>query len=311
MKDRKPKNPSASIRQRLLNLSRKSGEPLQILLTRYALERLLFRLSQSAHKDRFTLKGAMLFVLWTGQMHRPTRDLDLLGTGKPDSTALQTVFHELASITDAEDGLTFLPDTVTVDSIREEQEYGGQRVTLQAKLGNAKIHLQIDVGFGDAVTPAVQHVELPSLLSMPPLQLRAYPKETVVAEKFQAMVMLGMANSRMKDFFDLWVLCTQFAFSGKTLSAAIRATFHRRKTALPTETPVALTDAFAQDAQKQTQWKTFVKRADLSTEATPLADVLPILRDFLLPPVNALHEKTAYSANWEPPGPWQQATAIR
>lgn len=305
MKNRKPKNPAASIRQRLLNLSRKSGEPFQALLTRYALERLLFRLSKSTHKDQFTLKGAMLFALWTGQMHRPTRDLDLLGSGKPDAPALQAAFHSLASIADADDGLTFLPDTVAVHAIREEQEYGGQRITLLAKLGNSRINLQVDVGFGDAVTPAAQQVELPTLLSMPAPRLRAYPKQTVVAEKFQAMVMLGMANSRMKDFYDLWVLCQSFPFSGTTLTDALRATFRRRKTVLPGDVPVALTDAFALDAQKQTQWKTFLHRADLSAKATPLTDVVAVLRGFLLPPTQAVIDKAKFASTWQPAGPWQ------
>jgi predicted nucleotidyltransferase component of viral defense system len=274
------------------------------MLTRYALERLLFRLSQSAHKEQFTLKGAMLFVLWTGQMHRPTRDLDLLGAGKPDTKTLLAVFHSLASVEDADDGLTFLADTVAVDPIREEQEYGGQRITLIAKLGNSRINLQIDVGFGDAITPAAQHVDLPTLLSMPAPHLRAYPKETVVAEKFQAMVMLGMANSRMKDFYDLWVLCRSFPFSGALLADAFRATFRRRKTAVPTDIPVALTEVFALDAQKQTQWITFLKRSELSAKATPLLDVVAVLRAFLLPPAHAVIAKIKFGSRWEPAGPW-------
>jgi len=305
MKDRRPKDMTASVRQRLQNLSRKTGEPFQILLTRYALERLLFRLSQSAHKDKFTLKGAALFALWTGQMHRPTRDLDLLGTGKPDAAALQELFHALASVADPEDGLTYLADTVTVASIREEQEYGGQRVTLLAKLGNARIPLQIDVGFGDAVTPAAKIIELPTLLSMPAPSLRAYPKETVVAEKFQAMVVLGMANSRMKDFFDIWVLSRSFSFHGATLCRAIRATFRRRKTELPTAVPLALTDAFATDAGKQAQWKAFVARADLSATVAPLPDILAVLRAFLLAPMQAAASPAEFHDDWQPGGPWQ------
>jgi predicted nucleotidyltransferase component of viral defense system len=305
VKERKPKNPTASVRQRLLNLSRESGEPFQFLLTRYALERLLFRLSQSPHKDQFILKGAILFTLWTGQMHRPTRDLDLLGSGKPDPEALKEIFHGLASVVHEEEGLTFLPDTLTVGAIREDQEYGGQRITLLAKLGNSRIHLQVDVGYGDAVTPAAKKVELPSLLSMPPTHLKAYPKETVVAEKFHAMVALGMANSRMKDFFDLWVLCRGFSFSGQTLSAAIRATFRRRKTALPETAPIALTDAFAADPQKQTQWKAFLSRMDLSAKATPLTDIIATLSVLLSPPLDAVRDKSTFTATWEPKGPWQ------
>jgi predicted nucleotidyltransferase component of viral defense system len=306
VKDRKPKNPTASVRQRLQNLARKTGEPFQTLLTRYALERFLFRLTNSPHKDKFILKGAVLFALWTGEMHRPTKDLDLLGSGKPDQPILRDIFHAVASVEDANDGLTFLPDTVAVNRIREEQEYGGLRITLMAKLGNSRIPLQIDVGFGDAVTPAAKLVELPTLLFMPAPTIRVYPKETVVAEKYQAMVMLGMANSRMKDFFDLWVLCRTFTFAGQGLCKALQATFRRRKTELPSEPPIALTDAFADDAQKQTQWKAFIRRSDLSARTAPLADVLALLQAFLLPPSRAGASKQEFDQDWPPQGPWQQ-----
>lgn len=305
MKDRKPKNPIASVRQRLLNLSRKSGENFQLLLTRYALERLLFRLGQSTHKDRFILKGAVLFTLWTGAMHRPTRDLDLLGSGKPDAPALAEIFRELASIVDEADGLVYLTDTVTVGPIREEQEYGGQRITLTAKLGNSRIHLQIDVGFGDVVTPAAQQVEVPSLLAMPAANLRAYPRETVIAEKLHAMVTLGMANSRMKDFFDIWVLCRHFPFAGITLAKAIRATFRCRKTAIPLEVPVALSDEFGHDPQKQKQWTAFITRSNLSAKTTPLPDIIGELRPFLLPILQAALDKESFIGEWQPHGPWQ------
>lgn len=307
MTDRRRKNQTASVRQRLQDLSRKTGEPFQTLLTRYALERLLFRLSQSGHHNQFILKGAALFALWTGRIHRPTRDLDLLGTGKPDAAALSDTFRAIASIVDPDDGLTFLVDTLRVAPIREEQEYGGQRVTLLAKLGNARISLQIDVGFGDAVTPAAQMIELPTLLSMPAPRLRAYPKETVVAEKFQAMVVLGMANSRMKDFFDLWVLCRSFDFFGPTLCKALRATFRRRKTEFPYAVPVALTDAFATDVAKQTQWKAFGTRSGLSSEVAPLAAVLSLLREFLVPPMQATRASDHFEQQWHSGGPWQPA----
>lgn len=308
MKDRQTRNPAASVRQRLQNLSQQTGEPFHLLLVRYALERLLFRLSQSPHRDQFTLKGSALFALWTGRMHRPTRDVDLLGSGKPDTLALQEIFHALARVADPDDGLTFQPETVVVTAIREQQEYGGQRVTLLAKLGNARIPLQIDVGYGDVVTPAAQFIELPTLLSMPAASLRAYPKETVVAEKFHAMVVLGMANSRMKDFFDLWILSRTFPFAGTILRRAIQATFRRRKTELPTDVPLALTDAFADDAGKQTQWKAFVARADLSTQVVPLRDVLAELRAFLLSPLQAAAKPGDFRSSWPPSGPWQPAT---
>jgi hypothetical protein len=236
-------------------------------------------------------------------VHRPTRDLDLLGSGNPDPESLRVIFHDLASPKRDDEGLAFLPDTISVNPIREEQEYGGQRVTLTVKLGNARLALQIDIGFGDAVTPAAVITELPTLLAMPAPNLRVYPKETVVAEKCQAMVVLGMANSRMKDFFDLWV-----GFSGQTLRDALRATFRRRKTELPANVPVALAHEFADDAKKQTQWKAFVAKADLSAKAAPFPDVLALLRTFLLPPLHAATADIEFHSHWSPPGPWRPNT---
>lgn len=226
-----------SIHQRLLNAARERGEELQLMLTRYGLERLLYRLTQSSHAGEFVLKGAMLFQLWTGQTYRSTRDLDLLGHGAPSAERLAKLFAEVCSISVADDGLTFAADAIRAGPIKEGDEYQGIRIHIDARLGNARIRLQIDVGFGDAVTPAPQAVSYPTLLEFPAPRLLAYPRETVVAEKFQAMTVLGIANSRMKDFYDLWTLARQFSFEGATLSAAIEATFDRRKTPLPTDAP--------------------------------------------------------------------------
>jgi len=229
------KNVAASVRQRLLNRSRQTGEDFQLLFTRYAIERLLFRLAASEHRDAFVLKGAMLFALWTGEMHRPTRDLDLLGFGDSGEGRLRAVFETLCGVAVMDDGLTFAADSVAVEPIREDQEYGGQRVTVAVTLGQPRIVLQVDVGFGDAVTPAAEEVEYPTLLGMEPPRLRAYPKETVVAEKLEAMVKLGLANTRMKDFYDVLVMARTFPFDGDTLRRAITATFARRGTAVPLE----------------------------------------------------------------------------
>lgn len=304
MKDRQPRNKAASVRQRLLNLSRQTGEDFQLLLTRYAIERLLYRLSCSPHGSRFLLKGAMLFALWTGRMHRPTRDLDLLGFGDASAAGLLAVFRDLCAAPDEEDALEFRADTVVVEPIREEQEYGGQRVRLEVRLGNARVDLQVDVGFGDAVTPAAQVVAYPTLLGMPSPQLRAYPRETVVAEKLQAMVQLGMANSRMKDFFDLWVMARDFSFVGETLREALAATFSRRKTELPTTIPPALTDTFSKDETKRKQWSAFRTRSSLKTQIGELDEVVPALGRFLLPPLAAAGRAELFPQRWPAGGPW-------
>jgi hypothetical protein len=304
---KKPRNAVASVRQRLLNRSREAGEDFQQVLTRYAIERLLYRVGASKHAGKFVLKGAMLFALWTGQMHRPTRDLDLLGFGDISAETLHAVFRDLCAVGGGDDGLDFLADSVAVEPIRADQEYGGQRLRLEVRLGTARVDLQIDVGFGDAVTPAAQTAIYPTLLDMPAPRLRAYPKETVVAEKLQAMVQLGMANSRMKDFFDLRILARQFAFTGPVLRDAIAATFTRRATALPDEAPVALTEAFAADTAKPKQWAAFINRSGLGQEAATLGVVVTELACFLLPPMTAAALRDDFHRSWPPGGPWTVA----
>ena len=294
---------AASVRQRLLNRSRTEAEDFQVLLTRYVLERFLYRLGQSEHRERFVVKGAMLFVLWEGNLHRMTRDLDLLGFGSSAIPDVEQAVREIVAFEVEDDGVTFAPETVRGDIIREEQEYEGVRVTAEARVGTARVRLKIDVGFGDVVTPEATEATFPSLLDAPPPVLRAYPKETVVAEKLQAMVALGILNSRMKDFYDLWHLARREAFGGRVLTEAIRATFARRTTALPDDVPFALTDEFATDAGKQAQWQAFVRRSRLSEEAT-LAEVIVALRDFLLPVLETARSDAPLGARWKPGGPW-------
>lgn len=298
------KNVAASVKQRLLNLSGQTGDDLQSLLTRYAIERLLYRIGESESAKRFVLKGAMLFALWTGQMHRPTRDLDLLGSGDASRAKLAEAFRGLCVIPVADDGLVFDPETVKVEPIREDQEYGGQRVTFVVKLGSARMGLQVDVGFGDAITPRAEEVEYPTLLEMGRPRLRAYPRETVVAEKVEAMVKLGLTNSRMKDFYDLSVLARGFAFTGAVLRDAIAATFARRGTALPNGAPVALTNAFTADSSKRTQWAAFRKRSRLVEKIGELDQVVAELALFLLPPLSAAASGAGFSLSWKVGGPW-------
>jgi predicted nucleotidyltransferase component of viral defense system len=245
----------------------------------------------------------MLFVLWEGNLHRMTRDLDLLGFGSSAIPDVERAVREVVAFEVEDDGVAFAPETVRGDLIREEQEYEGVRVTAEARVGSARVRLKVDVGFGDAITPEADEATFPTLLDAPPPILRVYPKETVVAEKLQAMVALGILNSRMKDFYDLWYLARHDAFDGPTLTEAVRATFARRTTSLPDDVPLALTDEFATDAGKQAQWQAFVRRGRLSKEAT-LAEVIVALRRFLLPILQTAHSDTPLDAGWEPDGPW-------
>ena len=275
----------AFVRQRLLNRSREAGEDYNLLLTRYANEWLLYRLSVSPHAGQFVLKGALLFAAWTGTPHRPTRDLDLLGRGDPSPGALAGVFRELCDLpVDRDDGLRLVAGSVVAREIGEGREYGGVRVTLLGLLGNARVPLQVDVGFGDAITPGPVTLTYPTLLAdSPPPVLAAYPPETVVAEKLQAMVDLGLANTRMKDFYDAWLLLRDFDLDDAVLAEAVRATFARRGTPLPSSTPLALTAAFADDRAKRRQWDAFVRRAGLVAGGPDLPDVVAALRGRLLP----------------------------
>jgi hypothetical protein len=300
----KPKNLPVSVHNRLLAHAHQRHEEYQFVLIRYCLERLLYRLSRSAHRDTFVLKGAMLFALWGGEAHRPTRDLDLLGRGDNSVEALERAFRDVCAAAVEDDGVTFLPESVRGERIRAEEEYEGVRVYLEARQGSARLRLHVDVGFGDAITPRPEVVSYPTLLDFPPPELLAYPRETVVAEKYQALVMLGMANSRMKDFFDLWDLARRFGFQGPLLCQAVGATFARRKTPAPEEPSVALTAAFHDDPDKRKDWQAFLNKHKLETVGVSLEQTVGVLRDFLVPPSRAAARGEPFEAAWPPAGPW-------
>jgi predicted nucleotidyltransferase component of viral defense system len=281
------KDMGASVRSRLLNISKQRSQPFDLLLNNYVLERLLYRLSQTGHRDRFILKGAMLLTKWFEDPLRPTRDLDFLAVGNADQDEMVQVFKDVCAVS-FNDGTVFDPESVKVDRIREETEYGGLRITASAKVDTAQIRIVIDIAFGDSVEPGIQEIDLPVLLDFPAPHLRAYVPETVIAEKFQAMVMLGRANSRMKDLYDIWVLSRNFEFKGDKLARAIAATFARRKTEVPPELPDALTAAFAADPLKIQQWNSFVE--DVAYKPGSLADVIKDLATFLMPRAEAARE---------------------
>lgn len=270
------RNLAASVRARLKQQPDLTQQDFHLTLTHYGLERLLYRLSVSEFSSKYLLKGALLFTLWYDVPHRPTRDADLLGYGSDDVDTAINNFRKICLLP-FEDGVVFDPGTVKGTVIRKEAGYGGVRIDLQARLDGARIPLQVDIGFGDAVTPTSQTIIYPVLLNdFPAPQMGAYPKYTVVAEKFHAQCLLGLANTRMKDYFDLWVLLQDDSLDPSEVHRAIEATFERRQMDMPATLPVGLTDTFAADTSKQTQWRAFLKKNQLAPIA--LADVVQKLR---------------------------------
>ena len=307
MSPRPIRDMAASVKQRLLNLAKMRGEDFNFILDRFVVERFLFRLSQSTVAEGFVLKGAMLFHLRSTQIpHRPTRDLDLSGVGTPGVARIETVFRSVCRTGVPDDGLIFVENSVKGERIKDNDEYQGIRLRLTARMASARIPLQIDVGFGDAITPAPKREELLTLLDFPPPCILVYPWETMIAEKFQAIVALGMDNSRMKDFFDLSYLATTLSFDGGKLARAIQAVFARRKTPLPGESPVGLQSAFGEDAVKQTQWRAFTRKLQREEGGQSLSEIIAGLQAFLLPPVEALLRSESFEKSWAPNGPWRQ-----
>lgn len=275
------RNLVASVQARLLNLARAQQREYGQVLTRFALERLLYRLGISGHADNFLLKGALLFDLWFDVPLRPTRDIDLLGFGNAEIPHLMGVFRDLCAL-DVQDGMVFVADSLSTQEIRKAANYSGVRVSLLALLGQSKAPVQVDIGYGDAVTPAPQKTAYPVLLEeFAAPQLRVYPRETVVAEKLETIVLMGVANSRMKDYFDLWMLSRHFPGDRSLLRKAIQSTFERRGTAVPLELPVGLSDTFASDPHKQRQWRAFLQKNRM--EEITLQAVVSELRMWLVP----------------------------
>jgi len=299
------KNLAASIHARLAQLRAKTGEDYNVLLVRFTLERLLYRLSRSRHRDQFILKGAMLFAVWDSALHRATRDLDLLGFGQPTPERLTEVFRELCGIEVEADGVVYDPRSVACEDIRAQDEYAGIRVKLRATIGNAVVPVQVDVGFGDALPVAPEEITFPVLLDMTAPKLRAYARETVVAEKLEAIVKLGMLNSRFKDYFDLHYLAQRFPFDGELLSKSIAATFERRGTAFPAGLPAGLTPMFSSDPAKIRGWQAFWLKTGLKGECPTLEDVSLLLVKFLESPLEAAANNQPLAATWKS-GRWQK-----
>jgi predicted nucleotidyltransferase component of viral defense system len=294
---------AASISARLANVGRATGREFQLILSDWAIERFLYRLGQSEHRSDFVLKGAMLLRIWTGDKGRATWDLDLLGRRRGSVAELEEVARQICAVV-ANDGIFFDPSSVRGEIIRAAQEEAGVRIRFEAHLARARIPMQVDVGFGDAVTPAESSITYPTVLGQPAPTVRAYPREAVIAEKVEAMVTLGVKNSRMKDFYDVRALAWTHAFEGEPLVEAIRATFGRRGTGLPRGVPVALTREFAEEPGRGGQWRAFLRRGRLAGPEG-VGELSEDLRTFLMPPLEAAAIGASFTSRWTVGGSWE------
>ena len=301
MIERSLQNVSASIHQRLLNIAKETGRPFNELLQYFAMERFLFRLSRSTHANSFVLKGALLFRVWDTPDSRATRDIDFLGYVDNSPETLVNIVRDICAIADPNDGLSFDAESVVAQRIKEDADYEGVRVRFRGQLGNARIHMQVDVGFGDLIHPGAVQANYPTLLELAAPSLQTYPPETVIAEKSQAMVHLGSLNSRMKDFYDIWRMSRQFDFEGKTLSEAIQRTFNNRGTEFVVFGDLARELLESEDIK--TQWLAFRRRVPVEAPDS-FADVLAPISEFLTPVFATIIASQAFAKYWKAPGPW-------
>ncbi|RYD24821.1 MAG: nucleotidyl transferase AbiEii/AbiGii toxin family protein [Verrucomicrobiaceae bacterium] len=301
-----PVNMAASVRDRLKSIRNRTGQEYNTLLTRYTIERFLYRLSVSEHRSRFVLKGALLFVLWHESAHRITRDLDLLGFGGPSPDELTRILREVCSVPAPDDGVVFDLESVTAEPIRAQELYVGIRLAVRASIGNAVNVMQVDVGFGDATASEPVEVEFPRLLEdMPAAKIRAYRMETTVAEKFDAMLAHGLLNSRMKDYYDIWFLSRHFSFGGASLAESIQKTCERRGHALKAAVPGGLSQVFWNDPSRQALWLSFWRKSVRLEPVIPFPEVAAFAASFLMPPMMAAAQDRPFSASWKPGGPWR------
>ncbi|MGH8621452.1 MAG: nucleotidyl transferase AbiEii/AbiGii toxin family protein [Burkholderiales bacterium] len=305
------KNLAASILQRLLNHAQRAGEEFQVTLNNFLLERFLYRLGRSPAKTRFVLKGAHLFRVWADIPYRATLDLDLLRRGASNQQAIATDIRAICSVSAPEDAIEFDTSDLTVEEIRAEDEYSGVRVRCTGLLGNTRTRLQIDIGTADATWPDPEMTSYPTLLALPAPTVLAYHPATVVAEKLEALVVLGLTNSRIKDYFDLQHMAANFQFDGETLVRAINATFERRKTLFPEAVPEGLTDAYWEYQGREAHLRAFARRARVSADVPKARALLPLLRQFLLSPIAAARARQSFGMDWKPGGPWRKKQKIR
>ena len=298
------KNIATSVHQRLLNKARESSRPFNELLQYFAIERFIYRLSRSPHADKFILKGALMFSAWCGPASRPTMDIDLLG--KIDNR-LEVIIDAMkdACLMEVEaDGISFNAETVEAVRITEDAQYEGVRVRVHGNIGNARATLQIDIGFGDVIVPSPSTVSYPVILDFPAPELKGYTMESSIAEKFQAMVKLGILNSRMKDFYDIWILSRSFDFKGEVLAEAVEKTFANRNTPITLNAAV-FDPSFGIDMDKNVQWQSFIRKTKLIDTPESFEEVITVVKLFLEPLVASIAERRAFNSIWTVPGPWR------
>jgi predicted nucleotidyltransferase component of viral defense system len=300
---RPPVNVGASISHRLRNLAREKRRPIDEIRQYYALERFLYRLSVSRHRDRFVLKGALMMRVWDGEISRPTRDIDLLGRSGGDQEELEQIFRDVCRAPCVEDGMTYDPDTVRGGPITGQQEYPGVRIDVIGRLDTARPRFHVDVGFGDVVVPSPLEADYPTLLDLPAPHLSGYTRESLIAEKFEAMLRYGELNSRLKDYYDIWLLSRTNEIDASSLLDAVRATLERRGTRVDSSPP-ALTGEFAEP--KQPDWQAFRKRTDLSGAPEQLTEVVAALASFFEPIVEAVSSGAGLPLRWSPGRGWQE-----
>lgn len=298
------KNNAASVKARLLKKAKESGRPFDELLQHFGLERFLYRLSQSEHRDRFILKGALTLRVWNAPMSRPTRDIDLLGRVNNSIEHIENLIRRICDIAAPDDGIVYDSKTVKGVRIKEDADYEGVRIKFTGFLERTKIPMQIDIGFGDVIHPAAVDHDYPAMLDFASARMKVYPRESVVAEKFEALVFLGRLNSRLKDFFDLWLLARNFDFRGLTLAIAIKKTFAHRQTDV-TANPFGLSDDFASDPATVAKYRGFVRKGLKDIAPDDFTEIVNVLRDFLLPPAEALLAGERFNKSWTARGPWK------
>ncbi len=299
------KNLEASVRARLQNKAKERYRPFAEILQFYGMERFLYRCSQLEYADEFVLKGALMFTVWNIPERRTTLDIDFLAHHDNKITSIEKVIKEACKVQVVPDGLKFDPKTVVGEKIKESADYEGVRIKFLGFLERSRIPMQIDVGFGDIVYPKPRVIDYPAILDFPKPHMKAYPVESVISEKFETMVKLGLLNSRMKDFYDLWLLIHQFDFKGENLVGAIKKTFHHRKTPLPHTKPLFADEIYDQKSDRQILWKAFLTKGRIKHAPEKLNTVAKRIENFLIKPMRAISEDQKFSLQWKALGPWK------
>jgi hypothetical protein len=304
MTNKQTTNLPASVHQRLLNKARETNRPFNELLQYFAMERFLYRLSNSVHADSFVLKGALMMRVWKAPLSRATMDIDLLGRTDNGIQHLTEIVKNICNSEVDPDGLSFDPNSIVAETIKEDADYEGVRIRLRGTLGNIKLYIQLDIGFGDVIVPNSSQEHFPTILDFPAPLLHLYSRESTIAEKLEAMVNLGALNSRMKDFFDIWSLSRQFDFDGNILSEAIKSTFQQRLTGIPSD-PFPFTEQFYKDPVKSAQWRAFISKNKIEDAALQFENIVKAISIFLKPITKNLSTNLSFPDVWKAPGPWR------